>query len=320
MKFTPNLTYVAEEGKPPGVGKKGHRKASSKAATKRIRKIVAQAQEKDFSKRVTGPQSSIKPSCAGRKGRRKISSKTAATCIGKTVPWVQEEDASKGVLDPHSSTKLSGVAIGGRQSQVHIEHMKQSLKVVTTSPQLIPTQLAPASSQPVATSHHVCASSNTTGIAAPKVQLTALSSPIPTSSTPPAILPNLTTVPSQFVISSAPPLPFHYQIPTGYQLPIQLSLGSPPPLVPISANTRPAVGDPFAVCFVQGNISRCNGCKGRIRQGDDGKPLPPPDDLATHGVCDISKPQHCHFSTDTHTTECVLPSPEDMHCPSFPLL
>jgi len=158
---------------------------------------------------------------AGR--RRKIPSKTAATCIGKTVPRVQEEDVSKGVLDPHSSTKLSGVAIGGHQSQVHIEHMKLSLKVVTTSPQLIPTQLAPASSQPVATTHHVCASSNTTGIAVPKVQLTALSSPIPTSSTPPAILPDLTTVPPQFVISSAPPLPFHYQIPTGYQLPTQLS-------------------------------------------------------------------------------------------------
>jgi len=124
LKFTPNLTYVAEEGKPPSVGKKGHRKVSSKAVTKRIRKIVAQAQEKDFSKRVTDPQSSIKPSGAGRKGRRKISSKTAATCIGKTVPRVQEEDVSKGVLDPHSSTKLSGVAIGGCQSQVHIEHMK----------------------------------------------------------------------------------------------------------------------------------------------------------------------------------------------------
>ena len=94
---------------------------------------------------MTGPQSSITPSGAGRKGRRKISSKTAAPCIGKTVPRVQEEDVSKGVLDPHSSTKLSGVATGGRQSQVHIEHMKQSLKVVTTSPQLIPTQLAPAS-------------------------------------------------------------------------------------------------------------------------------------------------------------------------------
>jgi len=84
LKFTPNLTCVAEEGKPPGVGKKGHRKASSKAATKHIRKIVAQAQEKDFSKRVTGPQSSIQPSGAGRKGRRKISSKTAATSIEDT--------------------------------------------------------------------------------------------------------------------------------------------------------------------------------------------------------------------------------------------
>jgi len=99
---------------------------------------------------------------------------------------------------------------------VTITHRTYETVFESTSPQLIPTQLAPASFQLVATSHHVCARSNTTGITVPKVQLTALSSPIPTSSTPPAILPNLTTV--QFVISSAPPLPFHYQIPTGYQL------------------------------------------------------------------------------------------------------
>ena len=32
-------------------------------------------------------------------------------------------------------------------------------------------------------------------------------------------------------------------------------------------------------CFVHGNISRCNGCKGRIARGQDKKSLPPPDDL-----------------------------------------
>ena len=321
LKFTPNLTCIAEEGKPSGVGKKGHRKASSKAATKRIRKIVAQAEEKDFSKRVTAtrssskfsgvarkrgkiatrkaatkhigrtvdqadeenaskrvtdPQSSIEYSGVGRRGRRKILSKTATSCVGETVV---QKDVSKGVIDQPSSTKLSGVAIG-RQSQVHIEHVK----VVTTSPRLVPTQLAPASSQAIGISPHLYASSAATGIAVPKVQLTAPSSLSPTGetgSTPTGIAPNLTTMPQQFIISSSPPLPTNYQIPTGYQLPPQLS---PPPLVPISASTRPAVGDPFVLCFVQGNISRCNGCKGRIRRGDDRKPLPPPDDLVLRHV------------------------------------
>ena len=31
--------------------------------------------------------------------------------------------------------------------------------------------------------------------------------------------------------------------------------------------------------FIHGNISRCNGCKGHIKRGEDGKPLPAPGDL-----------------------------------------
>ena len=42
--------------------------------------------------------------------------------------------------------------------------------------------------------------------------------------------------------------------------------------------SRPAVDSPFWVAFLFGNVSRCNGCKGKI-QRLDGKPLPPPDDL-----------------------------------------
>lgn len=42
--------------------------------------------------------------------------------------------------------------------------------------------------------------------------------------------------------------------------------------------SRPAVESPFWVAFLFGNVSRCNGCKGKI-QRLDGKPLPPPDDL-----------------------------------------
>ena len=47
----------------------------------------------------------------------------------------------------------------------------------------------------------------------------------------------------------------------------------------LRADERPAVEDPFIVGFVHGNIPRCNGCKGRISRGEDGKPLPAPNDL-----------------------------------------
>ena len=51
----------------------------------------------------------------------------------------------------------------------------------------------------------------------------------------------------------------------------------------------------------------------RICQGDDRKPLSSHNNLVllTHGVCD-TKPKHRHFTTDTHTTECILSPPEDV--------
>ena len=73
---------------------------------------------------------------------------------------------------------------------------------------------------------------------------------------------------------------------------------SPPPLIPstsmfspfarptsaqtptplLQRESRPSLSSPLWLCFVRGNISRCNGCKGKIgRQGK--KPLPPPDDV-----------------------------------------
>ena len=208
------MTATRSSSKFSGVARKHGKIATRKAATKHIGRTVNQADEENASKRVTDPQSSIEYSGVGRRGHRKILSKTATSCVGETVV---QKDVSKGVIDQLSSTKLSGVAIG-RQSQVHIEHVK----VVTTSPRLVPTQLAPASSQAIRISPHLYASSAATGIAVPKVQLTAPSSLSPTGetgSTPTGIAPNLTTMPQQFIISSSPPLPTNYQIPTGYQLP-----------------------------------------------------------------------------------------------------
>ena len=42
---------------------------------------------------------------------------------------------------------------------------------------------------------------------------------------------------------------------------------------------RPPVDLPFWVVTIFGNVSRCQGCKGKIRRADNKKPLPPPNDI-----------------------------------------
>ena len=48
---------------------------------------------------------------------------------------------------------------------------------------------------------------------------------------------------------------------------------------PVIQQRRPAVETQFWLCFVRGNISRCNGCKGKIGRSEGNKPLPPPQDV-----------------------------------------
>ena len=75
---------------------------------------------------------------------------------------------------------------------------------------------------------------------------------------------------------------------------IHTTVGSPPPLVQATSayvcspppksfslphQERPFVESPFWLTFIFGNISRCNGCKGKISRGPDRKLLPPPDDV-----------------------------------------
>ena len=63
---------------------------------------------------------------------------------------------------------------------------------------------------------------------------------------------------------------------------IHTRVGSPPPLIPtpmLEPMQRPHVDSPFWLTFIFGNVSRCNGCKGKISRRPDNKLLPPPDDI-----------------------------------------
>ena len=99
------------------------------------------------------------------------------------------------------------------------------------------------------------------------------------------LLPQLVST-SRICPTRPPPL-----VPQSFQLLPQVVSSSvfpvsPPPLIPamqLQASSpqqqRPLVGSPVFVCFVRGNISRCNGCKGRIARAANKKPLPPPGDI-----------------------------------------
>ena len=50
--------------------------------------------------------------------------------------------------------------------------------------------------------------------------------------------------------------------------------------VPTTSSSAAAnFGHLFYVMYISRNISRCQGCSGKILRAPDGKPLPPPDDL-----------------------------------------
>ena len=51
------------------------------------------------------------------------------------------------------------------------------------------------------------------------------------------------------------------------------------PQVPTSSSVAANVGHLFYIMYISGNISRCQGCSGKILRTSTGKPLPPPDDL-----------------------------------------
>ena len=83
---------------------------------------------------------------------------------------------------------------------------------------------------------------------------------------PPPLIPAATTLPTPSHASQLhSPTPTYQQSQPQYTCQQQLS--------------RACVESPFWLTFIFGNVSRFNGCKGRILRSDDKKPLPPPDDL-----------------------------------------
>ena len=77
-----------------------------------------------------------------------------------------------------------------------------------------------------------------------------------------------TRVPPPLILAILQPQVVHY-VPTASSFTVTRD----------SQDQRPCVDTPFWLTFIFGNISRCNGCKGKIARGVNNKVLPPPDDV-----------------------------------------
>ena len=207
-----------------------------------------------------------KPSTAGKKPMRKGITKRHSEQIQSIIAHAEEENPEWHTREesemqmPSSNPSLctssvdSAAAYLQTMYEPHAPVASNSLQpslafcVDDSSPQYMSTyhqalQTMSTSTGPtLVMSQSVCGNTNTTGI-------------------------------SYTIINSPPPL-----IPTCFPydpLPI------PPHLSSVSQQTQllPSVDTPFWLVFVFGNVSRCNGCKGKIHRDENKKPLPPPGDI-----------------------------------------
>lgn len=209
-KSQPNLTVLAESGKPAGVGTKHKRKGVSKQTSRQVHMLLSDAAESDFTYRVP---------CEGM-GRGSSSPPSTSPSLPATnfCPSIQVQQG----LIPITASELTSISV-----------TCPSVQVVRSPPPLVPV----AYNSSANVSQH--------------------RSPLPQ--------------PSIQVYNPTP-------IIAGIGSLTQQQLVGPSPLTAGTAE-RPPVTNPFWICFIHGNISRCNGCKGKILRGEDRKPLPPPDDL-----------------------------------------
>lgn len=242
MKHQPNFTTLAEAGKPSMAGKKPTRKGVSKKGAEHIQKIVTDAEECNSAWQSRGSHSGVQTSFTDYLLEYDFSS-------GGPNPTLLQ-DSLHSVSHPATTTTLVM-----RPRHVHSINIGNVGGIVSGPPPLIPTEFGQSVHQPSSTSSSYAVPQQSNFVIPPNFFVPRTSNsnvlvaqPSPTSS---------------FVVPQHSP---------NSNLVLQ-----PSPISP--SQQRPHVDTPFWLVFIFGNVSRCNGCKGRISRGEDKKPLPPPNDI-----------------------------------------
>ena len=262
LKCKPNFSALAESGKPITAGKKP-RKGVFKKVSQQIQATIDEADERDFSSRITGEE--LNASCD--------------TPASSDIP-----SASNVCLLSPSKNVSSSFSV---PSWVPLHVDDDTEQLLGAPPPLIPSTLTASSTYVPTWSDNSAATFSVSHIASRPDNEGSGGSVMP----PPFLLP---------ISSMQVPVHNNYGYFTnyGYQRFGQSNcfsptLPPPPPVCygspcssetfqntfvsPVQQDKLPSVYVPFWICFAKGNISRCNGCKGRI-----GRLSPPGDIVLQH--------------------------------------
>ena len=254
MKYQPNFTTLAEAGKPSTAGKKPTRKGVSKKGAEHVRKLVADA---EGSNSAWQPRGGLSGSVAERECMQEsLTDNNLFDCdfslpSGSPNPALLQ-DNPQSVAHPATTTTLVMSPRG-----VHSINIGSVGGIVSGPPPLIPAEFGQSVYQPSPTSNFVAPQ--------PSLNSSVHSNFVVPQSSPSTSFVIPQPSPNSSFIVPQPSLSSNFVV-------SQSSAISP-------QQQRPRVDTPFWMVFIFGNVSRCNGCKGRISRGEDKKPLPPPDDI-----------------------------------------
>ena len=278
LKHTPNFSALAEAGKPATAGKKPGRKGVSKKSSQQIKKFVVDAEEAGLEWRSRGEEQQ---------------------CSHDSLDGVLEDPGLSTELECYSQSQTSAVTTPlqyrmctGPQyhqtSTAHQQYQASTSPCVSAGAQHYPALRASAVAQhyQASTGHEMSTgalqnqassglqhyNTSTGSYAATalfmshrdvqNINIGSITSPPPLIPTPSEGLP-----------------PYHSPSPSFGPIVSSQSTSEPGPGAIFTQTQRPSVESPFWVAFIFGNISRCNGCRGRISRDQNKKILPPPDDI-----------------------------------------
>ena len=272
LKHTPNFSTLAEAGKPATAGKKPGRKGMSKKSSQQIKKFIVDAEEAGLEWQ--------------SRGEEQLSTHDSLDVLEDPVLSIESEQSQTSAVTTLLQYQMS------TSPQYHQPSTAQQRYQASTGPQYYQAYTGPHAS---AGAEHYQASTGqqhhqmSTGYQAssgPQHYNTSTGSYASTALfVSHRDVQNINigsiTGPPPLIPTPSEGLPL-YHSPSSSFSPIMSSqsISEPGPSAILTQKQRPSVGSPFGVTFTFGNVSRCNGDKGRIFRDENKKLLPPPDDIA----------------------------------------
>ena len=242
LKYQPNFTILAEGGKPNTTGKKPTRKGVSKKVSQHIQAIMDEADEEDFSSRVNA-------SCDEDPVPSQIPSIPASTVGNDVQVPLQIRSNQERLLGPPPPLISDNVT----DSSTYVYSLNDSS--------------SPTFSTPQTASRPAFGIGSTRGAMSPQffVPVSSLQSPV-----------NNYGNFNNYGCQKFGQVQSNYFNPSPiltYDSPCSSETFQSAFISSVQQEKLPSVNFPFWICFVKGNISRCNGCKNKIGR------LPPPQDI-----------------------------------------